>query len=386
MYYLLTKLCTESESVCTIENLCEDQLKALWKLAIQHKIGPTIANQISRFSGDLPASLTTQMERHRAQNLRRAFSQCAEIARLSTLFEGNGVRILLFKGLGLSHLLNMDLSERHVGDIDILLVDKEQFEVADQLLNQSGYVRGVLSSRKKLKPGQIRQAILHAKDILYYSEKSNVVIELHLKLTVAITSFPVPSSELYGRRGTISLGSSTIPVMSLIDHQVYVLIHFALCGEVHRLKWVLDIVKVSGNGKYYLDSAAFKNRVFELGLQRTVVEALCVANKELTMPVPDWAVEYYNRSWVVRRFVRRAQNKLINQVTPEDSFFAKLSHSSFYILVYAPLSTAGWRHKLAHFKGYLLNKSDWDIVELPPYLGWMYYILRPFFWVVRKRG
>lgn len=386
LYDLMTQLCVQDVAIVNQNqalSLNVSDWTRLWDIAIQHKIGPLLSQRLLALNLNIPDALKHRANQHRNTNLQIAFSHCAELVKLNKLFASHNVNYLVFKGVGLSRLLGSDLSLRHVGDVDILLVDKQQFELVDELLYSIGYSRSVLGEKKRLASYQVEHIVAKEKDVVYYSEKSKIVIELHLRLTVAFTSFPVPTAELYERRSYFKVGTTSIPVMSIHDHGLYLIIHSSLVIEVHRLKWYFDILNVQNSTLYNYDSLEFEPRVNKLRVRRSVVEGLMVANAELAMPVPKWVGEYYMTSWITRQFVARARQKLRNQISPEDGVIRNMLHRFYFIFIYAPFSTEGWAHKVEHMKGYLLRKSDWNVIELPENYHFLYYFTRPFIWIVR---
>ncbi len=60
---------------------------------------------------------------HNHKNLLKGMNQSAELVHLTQLFQAENIPFLAFKGIAFNHLAGIELSQRHTGDMDILLTE-----------------------------------------------------------------------------------------------------------------------------------------------------------------------------------------------------------------------------------------------------------------------
>ncbi|MEM7256980.1 MAG: nucleotidyltransferase family protein, partial [Pseudomonadota bacterium] len=235
LFGLLCQICSKRAEREALDKLTTDDWARLWAQSIRHKVGPVVSCALQYMGVEFHPSIAAEVKAHNHQNLMRAMHHCAELARLTKLFNNNDIRFLAFKGIALLGLLKRDLNQRQCGDIDLLIIEHESIVKADKLLCAAGYEkihepdRAALANRKLLK-------FFSIKDIVYRHTVTNTVLELHFSL-FNIDLLPLSNSHFFENRSQIRLGGTAIPVMSREDHLLYLLLHGSVSRWI-RLKWV----------------------------------------------------------------------------------------------------------------------------------------------------
>lgn len=382
-FNILCLLCSPSTTPDDLSELSIDW-RAIWQLALRHRVVPVMSDRIKHLNIVVPESINQQMAAHNQQNLLKGMRQSAELVFLTHLFQTHNIPFLAFKGLALHHLTGLELNQRHMGDMDILLAKMEDLWRTDQLLQAQGYQRKTPSTGTVLNVPQKKHFLTYDKDMTYWHPEKKINLELHFKLTNNPLLFPVSPAELYANRSDIMLGTTAVPVMSKTDHQIYLLVHGAV-SRWFRLKWLCDIPLISRNGRDY-DSATLLNRAESLGVERMVIQGLWLAHAQLGMPIPDAVPIQYAANPAIRKLVQLTEQHQLGAEPLHRRFSGRLSGFSFMLSMifrYAWLLRPETRYKIRQVSVYATHFADWQTFPLPAFLFVLYYPLRPILWLKR---
>ncbi len=215
---------------------CDVNWFELIRMAIPHGLIPLIANNLTRYAGDLtPLRTLDQLEAHRRRTELRNHSQATELVRIVELFSRRGIRSLPFKGPALAVAAYGDLSLRESHDLDIW-VHPSQLEEAGNILRAenyrgAGHTRGTVHLLKRDGGGEQSE---------FLNIDKGVLIELHDELQSSQFSFSPDFEDVWSRRVEISIEGASIAAMCPED----LLITLAVHGSKHlwrRLSWLVDI-------------------------------------------------------------------------------------------------------------------------------------------------
>ena len=379
MFDLLCKLCSANVTI----DSGPLHWAELWRLAERHRVAPLVIERIKQQDIPVPDDMAQHMAWHHQNNLYKGINQAAEVVRLTKLFQTHTIPFMLFKGIALTKLMGLELHQRHVGDMDLLLASVNDLWRADDLLQQLGYKRKLPPENMSLNTRQRQTLQFVRKDLIYFHPQKQIMLELHFKLYINFNVFPLSLAELFQNRTYITLGQVRIPVMSRQDHLLYLLVHGSI-SHWFCLKWLCDIPAISDNGKHYMHPENF-DRMKALGLERMTSQGLYLANQLLGMPIHDEVRKYHRQNVIVPKLVRHAQKKLLAPAksTVWLSPLTRLSSVMKDALYCANLRTE-WQYKVTELiKIHWLNRSDWEKLTLPAPLFFLHYLLRPFIFLFR---
>jgi hypothetical protein len=155
---------------------------------------------------------------------------------LHRLFREQQIDLRIFKGIPLAITAFGDPTLRDVGDIDLLVAEKDIFG-AGEILRAEGYVR--FEPRARLTARRLRSYIAHQKDFSYEHPRGGLVIDLHWRL-FRNPFLPANAGLAEVGEDWVALGSERIPTLPAPTLLLYLCVHGALDGWL-RLKWLADI-------------------------------------------------------------------------------------------------------------------------------------------------
>lgn len=252
----LCQLCSPNS---TLETLKQESLdwQAIWDMALRHRVVPVLANRAKQLKIFIPNDINKLIKEHCHNNLVRGMKQAKEIIRLTKLFKENNIPFVVFKGIALIKTMELELHQRHHGDIDILLADVNDLWVVDELLVSIGYERNSLSKKIDLNTAQKHYFLENRKDLTYTEANQQIKLEIHFKLLNSFCLNSLTPKNIIKNKHSIKLANETIPVMDRTAYQMYLLLHGSI-SQWFRLKWLLDLSMVSHNGRDYLNPDFFK--------------------------------------------------------------------------------------------------------------------------------
>lgn len=156
-----------------------------------------------------------------------------DLSHLARCLDAAGVRWLLFKGPVLADTVYPEPDMRVYGDLDVL-VDATVFPRALRALEDAG--ARVLEQNWGLVHREMRGQV-HVRMGL------GTIVDLHwhvLNRAVVRDAFDITTSELFRRRATVQLRTSTVETFGEVDTLLHLCLHCALSGG-HRLLWFKDI-------------------------------------------------------------------------------------------------------------------------------------------------
>jgi hypothetical protein len=379
----LCQLCSPNTTIDAI-NMVSLDWQAIWELAIRHRVVPVMADRIKQLTITPPKDVAQRIKEHNQTNLIKGMEHAREIVRLTQLFNENKIKFIVFKGIALTKLMGLELHQRHHGDIDILLADVNDLWIVDELLVKRGYTRLLPSKKLKLNPAQERHFLEYEKDLTYIEPNNQINLEIHFKFFYTYKIKEISPRQAFDNHETIKITNQSIPVMSLKDHQLYLLMHGSI-SYWFRLKWLCDISSISKNGKTYLEKDVL-TRVYQLGIKRAVTQGLILFNSQLGAPIAKEVKDSYMLDKKAQVIVKIAQEKqmsmgsLYEKDLPLKSTLKNLSTR----LLYEFNLKDGFYLRKSLLKNLSSNYRDWEVFPLPSYLFWLYFPLKPFTWGIRK--
>jgi hypothetical protein len=347
--------------------------------ARRHRVStPLLAGLQACRSPDVPAAVVDVLHRDAREAAARSLAHAAEVARLSLLFARSGIRVLALKGVVLSMQLYGDPAQRNPRDID-LLVAPSQFAEAGLLLAASGYQRvdPVLSPRQE---AAYRRWI---KDAFYQHRASGIRVELHHRLADNPALFSPDFAELWEGREEIAVAGVEVATLPRRLLPLYLAVHGAAHGWI-ELRWLADLATaLQPPGASEATIAAAEHA----GLAPAVLHSVMLAHDWLDVPVGEplrARARAHQRVAGLHRILSQYYRGAAWSEAPARGSFAGFLRYSLWLRLYGYAVKTGWRYWRYQAAREFIVPADWPTLRLPDRLFWLFPLLRPLGWLLRR--
>lgn len=339
------------------------------RLALHHRVYPTVYTNLARWdSSPIPEAVMKALYAAYGKNTFQMMHLTAAMDKVSRLFDENGVRSLMLKGPILAEELYGELSLRTCKDLDIL-VPADEVELAETILLGAGY---------ELDEGEVR--ILNdwkwrVHHISYTNPQTGVQIELHWRLNPDKGKEP-SFDEMWARRRTSVLTQHPLYYLGSEDMFLFLVQHGARHGWF-RLRWLLDIDRMLEKQLNSSDIAAHLKRYHSLAIGG---QALLLASQLLGTPIGPGM-----KSIAAGNHAHRLARSAIIFLNEMITLSPVPQHLTIYYRRYL-FSLRSASQKLLFIVSLLYpNNRDIETLRLPKKLYVLYFPLRPFLWIWRRR-
>ena len=280
-------------------------------------------------------------------------------------FEDLGIGVIPYKGPVLSATLYGNLAYRQFGDLDII-VPKGELERSKAILSNYDFER--IWPRIGLTDAQERSHIENKYNYTFYRPNDRVILELHWGVSPKYFSFPPKINWFWEKAAPVSIFGRQLFGFSPEDYLLILCVH----GGNHcwiRLNWVCDIAQLmfmypNIRWPYVIQEAS------RFGIKRLLLTGILLAHNILGTVLPDIIWEAIKADWKVSSLAKEVELRY------QQSIF--IGSRPFMIPIFHIKS----REKLFDKLRYLLfmnspSIEDWNFVELPDYLFFLYYLIRP---------
>lgn len=354
------------------------------RLVSQHRIQPLLIRGLRQFGSLCPPELGKyrgQQNKYAMQSMERIRA----LAEVNGAFADAGIRMISMKGPMLAMELYGDPSMRTSRDLDLMVAESD-LDRAEEILLQMGFQRewhlyAATPMRRKF------YGIVENEKHRVYN-RGEICLEVHWK-----SDFQTRRSfdECWLRREERQLLGRSIAVMGADDRYPALIIHAAEHGFL-RLRWLLDLYELQKKPDFSWE------RVFRImeaqGLGAVLLETILVMYR-LDLPgLPDADCG---------RFRVRKTDSGVELETDADQEIAVRAAGlcdAVYPLLLRPVSPTEpeWKdyERLLPNAVYGKNAMQWvltvlgpteleyELIDLPDWLFWLYFIIRPINWVRRK--
>lgn len=345
-------------SIITEETLEGIDWEYFLKLTFHHRVFPIVYLNLKNIDKKwIPSRINDRLSGQYKKNTFQMLQLCGEMNLISQLFDQNNIRLLYLKGPVVAQEIYGDISLRTSRDLDILIQVKD-IERAEQLLLNNGYQRNDPNSLNDWKRKHYH--------ILYYNPQKDINIEIHWRLHPPPTKEP-SFEELWERKRISNLTTYPVNFLSEEDLFIFLIIHGARHGWA-RLRWLIDIDKmVKRNNEFTEINRMFKKyRCAHLGGQ-----AFILASTLLDTPLSE-ELQYLLK---IEKAKQLAQNAISFMETTNEFKYPKtytfLLKSNYQKIIY-----------ILHF--FYPNYRDVEKIQIPRFLNFLHFPLRPILWFLRK--
>ena len=350
------------------------------RLVSQHRIQPLLIRGLRLFGGDCPPELA-KYRPQQSRFMKQSMERIQALAAINAAFSDAGIRMISMKGPMLAMELYGDPSLRTSRDLD-LMVAQEDLDRAGEILTGMGYeleFHNYSSTPLRLK---FYCMVDQEKHRVY--NKGDICIELHWKSDYQREqSF----AELWERREERQLMGRPVALMGADDRYPALIIHAAEHGFM-RLRWLLDLYELQKKPGFSWE------RVFGLmeaqGLGCLLLETLLVMHR-LDLPgltdvrCKDFSLTRSDAGICLEAHDIDRAVMLCNGVYP--LLLRQMKHADKEWQAYDRLLPGNIFSRTV--LQWLLaalgpTKQEYDLIDLPDWLFWLYFIIRPINWVRRK--
>ena len=344
--------------------------------AHKHGLSSVLLTMMGR-SGAVPPQALDDMRRRAVKSATVTLARVEETARVSGALQQVDARFLIVKGAALSMQLHGNAGVRDARDVDVL-VDASQIAVAGEALRTIGY--DLLDG--DLMAADATALIRQFREIKFVHRARGTCVELHRRLTDNRALLDWDFDTLWRERDMVRIGAVEVPTLARHRLLPYLCVHGAIhCWE--RLIWLNDLAAiVSQRGAMVaLEEAR------EAGLEALALHAMALASDWLGSPMPDELRMLSRRSWraryldfLARRFFSGAR---WHETAPPSSA-KRFVRFSIWLRLYRYGIKPDWRYWRAEVAGELVSTEDHKAFRFPDRLHFLYMIIRPAGWLIRR--
>lgn len=353
------------------------------QLVSQHRIQPLLIRGLRQFGADCPPELA----KYRSQQSRFAMQSMERIRALAAVneaFAKADIRMISMKGPMLAMELYGDPSMRTSRDLDVM-VEEEDLDRAGEILTQMGFrLEAHLHSATPLRH-KFYAMVEHEKHRVY--NKGEICIELHWQ-----SDYQREQSfrELWSRREERQLMGRPVALMGADDRYPALIVHAAEHGFL-RLRWLLDLyelqkkpdfswehvfglMEAQGLGTVLLETMLVMYRLDLPGLEDVRCERFSLTRTEGGIRLALADRKLAERAAALCEAVYPLLLRSVRAAEPEWKAYDRLLPNTVYgkTALQWVLTVLG------------PTEFEYELIDLPDWLFWLYFIIRPFNWIRRK--
>lgn len=336
----------------------------LLDLAKKQRVSALLYQSLSSIDGEI--ATTRVMNDLKSCLVRRFITQSFMLNglfRIIELFKSRGIRTISFKGPLLAFSVYGDIAKRQFYDLD-LLVSEEQFGKASRILQQEGF----------------KKVLWNDAESHYQDPSSKLIIDLHRKVTES-NWFPIAFDFdlLWSRGKTIQIANNEIRTFSPEDSLIVLCVEMIkdACEGQNRLAKLCDIAE-SLRSNEHINGIYLTSESRRLGIHRIVSVAVSLAMDMLDAPIPSTIRAGIEDSRRTRALCDQIKKQLFQEDHPNWGQWNQASDFKAARIRYHWMVRERLQHRMIPYLRPLLpNDRDRDLIALPPYLGFLYFGIRP---------
>jgi len=356
----------DSANTERLKELLEQEIdwSYLQRLAHQHRVMPLLYQNLrATHKKAVSRTILDPLKQQYISNTGHNLSLTRELLKLMSQFESHGIRAIAYKGPVLAASIYGNIALRQFSDLDIL-VDTHDFPRSTNLLVSLGYQRMSLRDWESS----------------FSNANGTMAVDLHRGIVPRKIKFPLEFDRLWERRiSTLVLGR-TVSGLSIEDMLVVLCIQAVKDGweQKYQLSKVCDINELI-QAHPTLDWGQVLTHCERLDCQRMLFLGLSLAHDFLDMPLPEDVMEKTQCDQNVAYLTKKIREQFfftLGYQAPsrleEMRFHAKLREKQTSKISFGLYIATHFIHRLI-----VPNEDDRAFVTLPPYLNFVYYIVRP---------
>jgi len=342
-------------------------------LVERHRLLPLVAMRKELLERTMPSGIFNRFVHQIELHKQSALMQMLHTLRLCVLFSEAGIPVIPLKGPCLATQLYNDFSARHSHDIDFLVPESFRTQV-DGVMKKAGF-----ENQYRFPPRREKYFYKHLKHHYSYLHSSDhLLAEVHWRLFRYKHLFPVAGEAIFASASKVSFSGIEVTLMN--DEQL--LLYLCLHGGEHswfRLHWLRDIAQIVVSGKTDLQRVFLK--AVDYSVEKTYCEALLLSSLVFGAKLPDQ---------LFKTAVNEASLPSLYHALKEISGVEyPLKAKKVKVILEKFISRWRLRKNFTYrlsllWSFYQTTPADWQIIDLPDGLFFLYFPLHPFLWVYRK--
>ena len=359
---------TQAEAT-QIKSLAQTPIHWDHLMATAHKQGvlPLVTSTLRQHSGNLLPPPVQELMTQRSQSVAmRNLWLTQELISVLKAFKSAHILALPFKGPTLATLAYGGIALRQFLDLDIL-IPRHQIPLAKQLLLESGYQTKLSLS------AQEEENYLHTQlGYDFFDARRGLSVELHWNLLQRWLSYPSRVDEIWEQPQPIQMTGMKVHTLATHHLLPYLCAHATKHGWM-ELKWICDVAELIRHHPD-LDWDRILGQAESLRSLRMLLLGLGLAQHLLGTQLPQEIEARIQADATVPVLVREVETRLFAKPAQPGSWQEHL----FFLRSREHLEDR--RIYLSHLVRLALEPSDADRswAPLPPSLGFLYLLLRPF--------
>lgn len=311
---------------------------------------------------DIPQEVRQHVEERYASNARRNFVLAAALLEIVDLLTKQNVDALAYKGPTLAVLAYGDLAMREFGDLD-LLVREDQVRRVCKTLETAGYERLLPALA-----GRERAFLRYHCEHVFSHPSARIPVEMHWRLAPRYLVHGFHAADFGRRRQSISLLGMPVDTFKLEDLLVVLCVHGAK-EQWRRLGWICDVGRLI-DAHQRLDWQEVFTTAKRSGCERMLAVGLLLARDLAGAGIPDAVMSSVGDDPQVARMAARVQARLFERPGPRSPWGEYLFQLN---------ARERPRDRLRGALDLVLTPTitEWTLLPLPRYAGFVHYIARP---------
>lgn len=331
--------------------------------AFSHRLLPLLHKHLAtNAAGLVPSHVLARLKRESVANSQSVLHLIGKQLQIYRLFKKHGIRTAIFKGAVLAQMAYGEVGLRQAGDID-LLIDREHFAAARQLLESLGY-----EMTPQLTDAQLESHLSFHCEIPFMCDEWFTVVDLHWGLAPRSFVFGVDGDEVMSRLQSISLAGRTVETFADEDMLLYQSMH----GAKHlwrRLEWITSLAELIRASKN-INWSVVVQRAAEAHATRMLALGLRLVKTFSNIPVPAHVFTAIDADSDMELIATQIKQQIFNvsqtiDSTETNQFNFKIMDRKRDALVSALRSI------------FVPTLPDWEALALPAPLHPLYYAYRP---------
>ncbi|MFN4976515.1 MAG: nucleotidyltransferase family protein [Bacteroidota bacterium] len=305
------------------------------------------------------------------QNMQRVQSTDLFLKRLNRYLSSISAIGIVLKGIPLANNYYASRFHRHTRDVDILIESGNIMAVSQWLVSQGYHMQSDYMQFNSKQQADFREQSHH---FCFYGHSAVLpqVIELHWRCRSSIDAFSFDPFALDAP--LLKTNWDCIFTMDHLEQLIYLCVH----GTEHRwyrLKWLLDLPVLMQHEKFHWNELSKRAR--ELGAW----EHLAVSMQLLQKLTGKYFMEGYG-NFINDTAVCKKVNSIL--IALQNSAMLETGYAAAFRQMFFQASFNRRFRKWTFWKRWLMSPADWKRFPLPEKFHFLYYFMRPLFWVIRK--
>lgn len=212
----------------------------VYRLAILNQIRPLLYNIIKIIKPlNFPTEINNELREFSFMMAIKSLNQLVQINEIQTEFVNQGINSVLHKGILYGGLFYESISDREVGDIDII-VKRQDLEKAHQILHSLGYIAPTLENGYNI--GQFIHGLDYHVSYLCPNKGMYSLLELHWSHSSTRSIIDLQTDCMIDSKTNWVINGNTIPAPTIEDILLLLITHHSSKEGWVKLRYVCDFI------------------------------------------------------------------------------------------------------------------------------------------------